>query len=52
MSWQKVVLITLYAVSVVLVWGQVDKPREPISPGLALWMTLWTAGLTAMVVYA
>jgi len=52
MSWQKVVLITLYAVNVLLVWGQVDKPREPYTGSFAAWNMFWMAGIAALVIYA
>lgn len=52
MSWQKIVLVTLYAVNVLLVWASVDKPRDPYTPSMALWMTIFTAGIGALVIYA
>lgn len=52
MSWQKVVLVTLYAVNIFLVWGEIDQPRKPYTHGMAFFLSLWTAGIMALVIYA
>ncbi|WP_165350451.1 hypothetical protein [Xylanimonas protaetiae] len=52
MTWPSIALITYLALSALIVIAGVGKPREPITPGLAVGTVVTTAALITLVVIA
>ena len=52
MSWEKWVLIGLFAYSTLVTIGQIGKPRKAVDPRLVITVVLVNAGLAALVIFS
>lgn len=52
MTWEKWVLLGILLFSSMMVILTIGKPRQPITPGMALVILLVNAGFAALVVFA
>lgn len=52
MSWQQWFLAGFFALNILVTIGYIGQERKPLTPGAAVFVTLFNVGLIALVVTA